>query len=146
MKIKYLKLKNWLYTALAGLLGLNFSGCTKYFESVEEYGCPSADFHVKGTVTDPDGNPIPGIQTGMNGAHRTTDTNGNYDLHVGGFPSMPYTAHVTFTDIDSTVGGSFKNDTIPVTFQRSDLVGGDGHWYEGTATKTLNVTLQREEE
>ena len=49
---------------------------------------------------------------------------------------------VIFTDIDSTENGLYKNDTIPVVFHHSDLTGGDGHWYEGSASQTLDITLQ----
>ena len=38
MKIKYLKVKNWLLLSLASLLGIN-TGCTK------EYGCPEDEYH-----------------------------------------------------------------------------------------------------
>ena len=68
MKIRYLKLKNWLIAAMSGLLGLNL-GCDKFF--VEEYGCPEATYHLKGTVTNEDGQPIEGIGMGM--AHIRSD-------------------------------------------------------------------------
>ena len=142
MKIKYLKLKNWLLVSLAGLLGINLS-CV----GGEEYGCPEARFNVKGKVTDPNGTPIPGIQVEMGsyGPRDTTDAAGQYSATLMSFPETQ-TFEIGFTDIDGTENGLYKNDTVPITFQRSELTGGDGHWYEGSATKTLNVTLQPVEE
>ena len=67
MKIKYLKLKDWLVVSLSGLFGINL-GCDKLF--VEEYGCPEATYRIKGTVTNVDGLPIKGI-----GVVKTSDWN-----------------------------------------------------------------------
>ena len=64
MKIKYLKLKNWLLVTLGGLLGINLVGCEKIFNTACEYGTPEATYHVLGTVTNADGQPIPGIGVG----------------------------------------------------------------------------------
>lgn len=142
MKIKYLKLKNWLLVSLSGLLGFNLS-CVR----VDEYGCPEANFNVKGKVTAPNGTPIPGIQVEMDsyGPRDTTDADGQYSVTSMSFPQTQ-TFNIAFSDIDSIENGLYKNDTVPVTFQRTEITGGDGHWYEGSATKTLNVTLQPKEE
>ena len=142
MKIKYLKLKNWLLVSMATLLGLN-TACD--LSTTEEYGCPYADFHVKGKVTDPNGVPIPGIQVSMDYDFDTTDAEGQYAVQSGRIPGNETVFDVVFSDVDGAENGLFKNDTVPVTFQQSELTGGDG-WYEGSATQTLNVTLQRLEE
>lgn len=144
MKIKYLKLKNWLLVSLAGLLGINLS-CEEM--RVDEYGCPSANFNVKGKVTDPQGNPIPGIQVTGNWDNDITNASGDYSLSATADPPYPEnTIQIVFADVDSSENGSYQNDTVPVTFQYSELTGGDDHWFEGSATKTLNVTLQPAEE
>ena len=137
MKIKYLKLKNWLLVSLAGLLGINVS-CIGGME----YGCPEADFNVKGKVTDPDGIPIPGIAVTMDYQQVTTDENGLYAVSSNNLQGNVNQFNVIFSDIDSNENGLYKNDTVPVVFQLSELTGGDGHWYEGSATKTVDVTLQ----
>ena len=112
-----------------------------------EYGCPSANFNVKGKVTDPQGNPIPGIQVTGNWDNDITSASGDYILSARVDPLYPEdTIQIVFADVDSSANGSYQNDTVPVTFQYSELTGGDGHWYEGSATKTLNVTLQPVEE
>ena len=144
MKIKYLKFKNWLLATMAGLLGINMSSCELV---AMEYGCPSANFNVKGKVTDPQGNPIPGIQVNGNWDNDITNASGDYSLSATADPPYPEdTIQIVFADVDSSENGSYRNDTASVVFRHSDLTGGDGHWFEGAATKTLNVTLQPAEE
>ena len=141
MKIKYLKLKNWFLVSLAGLMGVNMSSCGL------EYGCPEAEYTVKGKVTNPSGEPIPGIKVTGNWDNDITSASGDYILSARVEPLYPEeTIQIVFADVDSSENGSYQNDTVPVTFQYSELTGGDGHWYEGSATKTLNVTLQPAEE
>ena len=141
MKIKYLKLKNWLLASLAGMLGINMSSCGL------EYGCPEAKYTVKGKVTNPLGEPIPGIKVTGNWDNDITSASGDYILSAIVDPLYPEdTRQIVFADVDSSANGSYQNDTVPVTFQHSELTGGDGNWYEGSATKTLNVTLQPVEE
>ncbi len=141
MKIKYLKLKNWFLVSLAGLMGVNMSSCGL------EYGCPEAEYTVKGKVTNPSGEPIPGIKVTGNWDNDITSVSGDYILSARVVPLYPEeTIQIVFADVDSSENGSYQNDTVPVTFQYSELTGGDGHWYEGSATKTLNVTLQPAEE
>lgn len=141
MKIKYLKLKNWFLVSLAGLMGVNMSSCGL------EYGCPEAEYTVKGKVTNPSGEPIPGIKVTGNWDNDITSASGDYILSARVVPLYPEeTIQIVFADVDSSENGSYQNDTVPVTFQYSELTGGDGHWYEGSATKTLNVTLQPAEE
>lgn len=77
MKIRFLKLQNWLVLSLLSLLG--FSGCrsTKEIkidepspepeirprrEIVVMYGVPTANFHVMGRVVDAQDRPVQGIQ------------------------------------------------------------------------------------
>ena len=84
MKIKYLKLKNWLLVALGGLLGVNLVGCDKGLIPAAEYGCPMSNYRVKGVVTDQNGNPIEGILVAQTGR---TDADGNYSVDIqGAFP------------------------------------------------------------
>ena len=142
MKINYLKLKHWLLVSLAGMLGINVTSC------VMEYGCPMADYNIKGKVTDPNGNPVSGIKVDMIGfSSTTTSDDGSYNMNTRVEPYYPAeTVDIAFVDIDSTENGLFKNDTVPVVFQYSEFTGGNGRWYEGSITKTLNVSLQPVEE
>lgn len=81
MKIKYLKLKNWLLLSLGTLLGLQM-GCGK--DHNEEpisgmYGCPEGTYHVMGTVVNEEGEPVAGI----NVSHLdTTGVDGHYEIRL----------------------------------------------------------------
>ena len=140
MRIKYHKLKNWLLATAAGLLGLNV-GCERVIQC--EYGCPEADYEVKGRVTTMDDVPIEGIEVSLSRFNAdTTDADGRYYLSYGNFPYEHDTANVTFSDIDGEANGHYADTTVQVVFHRSDLHGGDGHWYEGRATKEMDVKLR----
>lgn len=79
MKVRYLKLRNWLILSIMGLLGLSACRSTKEASTVTEdpnvpsqpqprseialmYGVPTMNFVVKGKVTDPQGKPVKGMQ------------------------------------------------------------------------------------
>jgi len=82
MKIRFLKLKNWLLMTAMGLFGLTSCNCQKEVvketqplpddkDSVEApdprnfavmYGVPQMDFRVKGRVVDAEGKPVKGMQ------------------------------------------------------------------------------------
>ncbi len=112
-----------------------------------EYGCPEAEYTVKGKVTNPSGEPIPGIKVTGNWDNDITSASGDYILSARVEPLYPEeTIQIVFADVDSSENGSYRDDTASVVFRHSDLTGGDGHWFEGSATKTLNVTLQPAEE
>lgn len=138
MKIRYLKLKNWLYVTFAGLLGVNLS-CTKEPMALE-YGTPEATYRVLGKVTDEEGKPIDGIQVEMYGSKDTTDVNGAYNVscRVIFYDTMT----VEYCDIDSTANGLYADTSVTVSLREAPYIGGDGHWYSGTATVVQNVKLK----
>lgn len=145
MKIKYFRLRNWLLATAAGLFGLN-AGC----DAPVEYGCPTADYEVKGRVTTQDDVPIEGIAVSRNERYYsytsdTTDADGRYYLRYSGFPIDGDTVEVYFSDIDGEANGSYADTMRSVVFYQSDLHGGDGHWYEGRATKVVDVKLREVE-
>lgn len=139
MEIRYLKLKNWLYITLAGLLGVNLS-CTKNPMACE-YGTPEATYRILGQVTDDEGKPIEGIQVEMYGSKDTTDGNGAYDVsrRVIFYDTMT----VEYCDIDSTVNGFYADTSVAVSFREAPYIGGDGDWYSGTATVVQDVKLKK---
>ena len=153
MKIKYLTLKNWLLAALGGLLGVNLAGCDKIpFPGACEYGCPEATYHVKGTVTNTEGQPIEGIGVGKRYLYNdensepvysyfdTTDAEGRYSINnYCSFPGEPFPLH--FCDIDGDENGSYNDTVVGIKTDDVQLTGGDGHWYEGEGTVTQNVTM-----
>lgn len=135
MKIKYLKLKNWMLMSLAGVLGITVS-CG---DEPDMYGTPEGTYHVSGRVTNPQGDPIEGI--GVAGHFGdTTDADGRYDVRIFGFPDSP--SPLTFADIDGEQNGRYRDTVVQVMATRSEFHGGDGNWNEGTADITKDVTLQ----
>lgn len=151
MKIKYLKLRNWLLVSLGGLLGINLTGCEKFsFPFACEYGCPEGTYHVKGTVTNEKGEPVAGIGVARQFVEMsedgqpiyshmdTTGPDGSYDVNIYCFPGTNEDLH--FDDIDGEQNGLYRDTVIKV--QSDNFHGGDGNWNHGTAEITQNVTLQ----
>ena len=142
MKLKYLKLKHWLIALAAAALGMNTSCIMP-----AEYGTPEAKYHVKGTVTAPDGNPVPGIEVsrswGVQAPSRlpfdSTDALGNFKTTLRSFPREPI--QLTFSDIDGVENGSYLDTTVNVPTRDIPLSNGDRHWYEGEGNVNVNVTL-----
>lgn len=153
MKVRYLKLKNWLLVSIGGLLGISLAGCEKIIEPACEYGCPEAKYHVKGTVINDKGQPIEGIGVGKRYLYHdennepvfsyrdTTDADGNYSVDNYSFPGEPFP--LQFCDIDGDQNGSYNDTIVSVKTEDVHLTGGDGHWYEGEGTVTQNVVMQR---
>lgn len=113
-----------------------------------EYGCPSADFRVRGTVTSSaDGRPVPGIAIALGdtsthdgGSFYTrdiADSNGRYELHYHDNPRDTTALLLCATD----TGGVFEGRDTVVLFLRSELTGGDGNWDVGTIEKTVDFRL-----
>lgn len=146
MKTRYLKLKNWLFTAIGGILGLNISGCngSSLFgndEPVCEYGTPVATYQVKGRVTDMNNNPIKNITVEMNYASTKTMSDGTYEIMSESFPHTEE-FELFFRDDDGDTNGSYVDTTVNVSFKDLPYSGGDGHWNSGIATTTKDVKLR----
>lgn len=147
MKIRYLKLKNWLLVSLGGLLGVSV-GCTTISC---EYGVPEGTYHVKGTVTNTKGTPIEGIEVAT--AYETADgyvmpehsglvttgPDGRYEVNIYGMPD--HATHFGFRDIDGEQNGSYRDTIVEVSAPRSAFHGGDGDWNYGTVEITKDITL-----
>lgn len=111
-------MKNRIYRALMALLGFaSFScSCAKMYgpQPAPEYGVPYLELMtIKGTVTDPDGNPIPGIRVkdSYSGASVTTNASGKVELAVEN--AGPVEFDLYFKDPDGMEnGGSFAEDTL----------------------------------
>lgn len=80
MKIKYLRLKNWLLVTVMGMFGLSSCHCHKEAAKTEEpkapamqpreeirlmYGVPTMNFMIRGQVKDADGRPVKDIRVNM---------------------------------------------------------------------------------
>ena len=156
MKIRYLKLKNWLWITLGGLLGVNTS-CKENVAT--EYGAPESVYTVKGQVTNPESEPVSGIEIRMIAYHgyvadsiewryspvAYTDSTGRYDISTTEFPYLD-TMYVGFFDIDSSENGQYADTVVMASFKDATFTGGDGNWYQGAATVTKNVQLRRKGE
>jgi len=132
MRIKYLKLKSWLIASAASLLGINIS-C----EMPVEYGTPEARYDVKGVVSAPDGSPVQGIAVGYHSD--TTDAQGRYQVSYHIFPNEDI--QLSFSDIDSTLNGSFRDTPVTLATHDVPLTDGDGHWFHGHGSINYNITL-----
>jgi putative lipoprotein (rSAM/lipoprotein system) len=144
MKIEYLKLKKWLLVSLGGLLGINMVAC-----GGEEYGCPEGTYHVRGTVTNEEGDPIEGIGVGKRYLEEwpefeyydTTDSDGRYDVRILCDPGEP--SQIEIVDIDAEQHGHYRDTVVTVVAGGNAFHGGDGNWYAGTANIEKDITLQR---
>ena len=80
MKIKYLKLKNWLLVSVMGALGLSACHCHKEATKTDVketpevnpreeirlmYGVPTMNFMIRGQVKDADGRPVKNVRVNM---------------------------------------------------------------------------------
>lgn len=119
-------MKTRLILLLLAFLGLGACG----EESAKEYGVPHADFELKGSVCDPDGNLLPNIlverdqhvklRTGADGAY------------LFGWQGMSGTTTLRFTDTDGPEnGGAFAEKEVTVVFSESDRTAPRDGWYEG---------------
>lgn len=133
MKIRFIKMRQLLITALAGLLGISASSCAKY-------GSPEADFDISGHVTDKEGNPIEGIEVKHIYRSDTTDADGYY--HIPKHRDFPDAeVPIDFRDADGDEHGAYRDTTVIVKVKHSEYRGSND-WYEGTLTKEVNVTLE----
>lgn len=137
MKIRYLKLRHWLLAALAGLLGLPIACDNLDNDIVAMYACPSATYHVNGTVTNAKGEPLAGISIGD---EDTTGADGRYKIDLqDAFPGETQT--LSFRDIDGSEHGSYNDTIVEINTENVQLTGGDGGWNHGEGTITQNVTM-----
>lgn len=125
---------------LMSLFGFIF-GCDTGIEPVAEYGVPSADFKVQGSVKSAaTGNPIPNIRVivkepfSIKADTSFTDASGHYPMevkHIIGFPVTLYA-----DDVDDTVNGEFKSDSLEVNWDDvTRIKKGDNNWYDGVYEK-----------
>lgn len=130
---------------LMSLLGFTVVSCNQV-----EYGCPYAEFDMKGVVTDEENHPIENIQIAVSNhdydtVYTYTDAAGKYYLPTKEI--YPWdSVQVVATDIDGIEhGGEFESATQLISFSSSEFKGGDGNWYEGKASKEVNFQLKKKE-
>ena len=157
MKVRFNRWYNAVLTALLSMLGY---GCSALEDPLDmygapvEYGCPHADYVVKGTVTDEAGNPIQGIKVtvpnGSTSAHhsepyQSTLSNADGSFKLDEFSSMSGD-FMYIEDIDGEEnGGEFMNDTINVNQLPMTQVEKGSGWYTGKYHVTANIKLKKKE-
>ena len=154
-----------LFTLLSGaLVALGFTACDDenngdYPDDYPlEYGSPSVEYRVKGTVTDEAGNPIENIRVIIRNAWDNTpnpymdDT--VYTDKQGAFANEMNTTggigkqKVYFDDIDGEAnGGTFQSDSTDLADMESKQVKeGSGNWYQGQYEFTVEKKLKKDTE
>ncbi len=155
-------MKNKILTRLLALLG--FSACNPFSNGgsptpdmygvpVPEYGAPYVDFTVKGQVSGEDAGPLKNIRVVLkpyadndySNDTVATGSSGNYEFKKQWWDSSGnFTVQVIAEDIDGDDnGGSFAKKVTQVPFAKSDFKGGGGWFYEGSAEKTVDITLEK---
>ncbi len=154
-KSRYTKCLQWVIGSLLGLLG--FSGCEDGIfgkdEPMDMYGVPTADYIVKGTVTDEAGNPIEGLHVtpylhyykfdSSKAPLATTAKDGTFKLDtIKGMRIPP----IVVADQDGEAnGGHFIPDTLTMNeFERIQLEDGTG-WYDGVFELKADIKLKKKE-
>ena len=154
MKTKLQRLTHYLIASLLGLLG--FSACSDDEDEKDEtlvmYGVPTADYIVKGTVTDEAGNPIEGLLVtpyfhyGSFDLSKvpttTTEKDGTFQLDTLAGMSIP---PIVVADQDGEAnGGHFISDTLTMKeFERIQLKDGHGAWYDGVIELKADIKLKK---
>ncbi len=113
-----------------------------------EYGAPHADYKISGTVKSAQSQTeIPGIavlryhgsDTLFYEDSTVTDSLGKYSFtYSDGISEWTIRAK----DIDGDENGNFSTKDTTISIPNSELTGGDGDWYEGSAEKTVDIDLE----
>lgn len=151
--------KNWISAKVLGLVAsvLGFSGTaflTSCGGAVEEYGCPSVDYMVKGTVKSESGKPIEGIKMTISpdGEHGMdslyTDKDGKFQTrqHSAFSVGEAKDFYLLFDDVDGAANGEFESKEIPLsTLECKQVKKADGKWFDGGFEFNGEVTLTETE-
>jgi putative lipoprotein (rSAM/lipoprotein system) len=146
IKKQWFAFQNKSISYLISFLGIGsaviFNGCM-YGSPVVEYGTPHAAFKVTGKVTSATGETLSAIKVVMSSDSTRTSPTGEFDVVIYDFPeNQEY--QVKFIDEDGTQsGGEFVALDTVVKFTDPKFEDGDGEWFSGTASKELNVKLEK---
>jgi len=153
LEFKMIKGYNRIIALLLALLG--FAGCEDINNTRDEYGTPSADFVFKGTIQSKGFNQaISGVRVILTDTaeHPTfladtsfTNFNGSYELEISDFPEDKV-FKISVADTDGTTNGEFDAQDTIVEIKNPTFYGGDGHWYSGKTTRTVDIKLIRKTE
>lgn len=120
-------------------------------EPMAEYGTPTADYVIKGTVTDSiSKQSLKNIRIvrqtndiGLQSDTTYTDLNGYYQFSFSGFPEEHPEFKLITADIDGNQnGGDFETRNVSVLISSTDRTEkGDNHWYQGKFVKKQDIKL-----
>lgn len=129
----YSKIIAWILTALGLYTSCDITGPV-------EYGTPTADFVVKGKVTDKSTQqPVKGIAV-INKSYTSpygndtvrTDANGNYELEFTATAFGAEDLTVYASDTDGEENGAYLSDTIRIkSYELKRIAKKRGSWYNG---------------
>ena len=144
MKTKLQRLTHYLMAMLFGLLG--FSACSddEEDEPIYMYGTPTADYIVRGTVTDEAGNPIMGINIYPSGTltPAKTDAEGRFKTDT-----LSYVGPYIFVDPDGDAnGGRFETDTLYYNDFKCTKVGESKHDWQHMGVFELEAEVKLKKE
>lgn len=149
MKARFLTLWGKIVAAIVSVFGLH--GCDIH---AVDYGCPCAEFTMKGTVTTEENTPLEDIRVTvevwsvagndkrqMYEKTTCTDADGKVSVNTG-FVYVPDSVSVKIDDVDGEAnGGDFQSQVLsPKVVMTKDK---DGEWFEGSYESTFNVKLQK---
>lgn len=153
MSQKVIKGYSRLIAFVLSVLGI---GSTAVFTGCEngggggycEYGTPSADFKISGVVTNSENKSAKGVKVVMQDTESSylkdstfSDESGNYEVTLEGFPDSQ-SFSVLFVDVDSSENGLLQDIDTTITFDNPEFENGDGGWYSGETSKTVNVSMK----
>jgi putative lipoprotein (rSAM/lipoprotein system) len=137
------KVGNSVISGLLFIMGFSVYSCQE--NGNYEYGTPTADYQITGTVTSAATNqPIQNIKVKTGQDSIFTDAAGRYEVT---FQGMPYndTIVVRFIDVDGPANGEFQPLDKGVGFADAVFTGGDGKWYRGMTIKEADAQLSKKE-
>jgi putative lipoprotein (rSAM/lipoprotein system) len=151
MKELFLRFCRWALPLLGitGVVSCEIFAPVMYGSPPAEYGVPTMDYRVTGTVTDSQtGEPVKGIKIesetliGPQDPVITSET-GEFVYEDTCYPHDKIT--LQFTDIDPLEDGSYMPRTVEVELKK--IQDGDGRWYNGVyVAEGLLVKLDEEEQ
>lgn len=133
---------NFFFVGLFVFAGLSLSSCNNE-DDVENY----AEHTLKGVVQDESGVAIPAVQVivkssqaGWKNDTLITNSEGAFakKYKISGNADVDY--NIFFNDIDGESNGSYKTDSVKVSFTKAELKDGNGSFL-GSAEKEANIKL-----
>lgn len=149
MRDLFLRFCRWALPLLGitGVVSCEIFAPVMYGSPPAEYGVPTMDYRVTGTVTDSQtGEPVKGIKIQSESLDAPdpviTSETGEFVYEDRWYPHKKIT--LEFTDLDPFEDGAYMPKTVEVELKK--IKDGDGHWYDGMyVAEGLLVKLDEED-